>query len=172
MVVGKKKRLRLCGATARNGTVLVPPRKHRTQIVFDTNVLVGFYLSRSPASANQQAFRLWRDQRRIQLIISDEVLQEYLEVLARLRIPLPLIERLEERLTRRSTVTRVRLGSRPKVSRDPDDNVIIATARSGKAEFVVTNDRDLLEILASEQARLRLRIVTPREFIAIIKAGG
>jgi uncharacterized protein len=165
-------RLILCGAIALTGTVLVPPRKLRIPVVFDTNVLVGFYLSRSPASATQQSFRLWRDQRRIQLIVSDEVLQEYLEVLARLAIPSPLIKRLEERLTGRSTVTHVRLGSRPNVSRDPDDNVMIATARSGKAQFVVTSDRDLLEILPAEQARLRLEVVTPQAFVAIMRAAG
>lgn len=150
----------------------MPPRKRRIPVVFDTNVLVGFYLSRSPTSANQQAFRLWRDQRRIQLIISDDVLREYLEVLARLTIPAPLIARLEERLIRRTTVTHVSLGSRPNVSRDPDDNVMIATARSGKARFVVTNDRDLLEIHPAEQAKLRLKIVTPQEFVVIVRAGG
>jgi predicted nucleic acid-binding protein len=80
------------------------------------------------------------------------VLREYLEVLARLMLLSPLIKRLEERLIRRTTVTHVRLGSRPNVSRDPDDNIMIATARSGKAQFVVTNDRDLLEILPAEQA--------------------
>lgn len=149
----------------------MPPRKQRIPVVFDTNVLVGFYLSRSTASANQQVLRLWRDHRRIQLILSDEVLREYLEVLARLAIPAPLVRRLEERLIRRSTVTRVSLGSRPNVSRDPDDNLMIATARSGKARFVVTNDRDLLEIPITEQARLRLKIVTPQAFVAMVRAG-
>lgn len=148
----------------------MPPRKRRIPVVFDTNVLVGFYLSHSPTSANQQAFRLWRDQRRIQLIISDDVLREYLEVLARLTIPAPLITRLEERLAQRTTVTHVSLGSRPKVSRDPDDNLMIATARSGKARFIVTNDRDLLEIPAAVQAKLRLKVVTPQELVAILGA--
>lgn len=150
----------------------MPPRKLRIPVVFDTNVLVGFYLSRSPKSANQQAFRLWRDQRRVQLILSDDVLREYLEVLARLTVPTPLITLLEDRLSRRSTVTHVSLGSRPKVSRDPDDNVMIATARSGKARFIVTNDRDLLEIPTAEQARLRLQVVTPQAFVAIVREGG
>lgn len=146
----------------------MPPRKRRIPVVFDTNVLVGFYLSRSPTSANQQAFRLWRDQRRIQLIVSDDVLREYLEVLTRLTIPASLITRLEERLMQRSTVTHVSLGSHPNVSRDPDDNVMIATARSGKARFIVTNDRDLLEIPVVEQAKLRLKVVTAQEFVAIL----
>lgn len=150
----------------------MPPRKRRIPVVFDTNVIVGFYLSRAPGSANQQAFRLWRDQRKLQLIVSDEIVREYLEVLTRLGVSEPLVIRLEKRLERRTTVTNVRLGSRPKVSRDPDDNLMIATARSGKARFLVTNDRDLLDITAQEQARLRLEIVTPNEFLARIRRKG
>ena len=147
----------------------MPPRKRRIPVVFDTNVVVGFYLSRNPRSANQQAFRLWRDQRTLQLIVSDEVLQEYLEVLSRLAVPEPLVKRLEERFARRKTVTHVSLGSRPKLSRDPDDNMMIATARSGKARFLVTNDHDLLDISASEQARMRLAIVTPNELLVRLR---
>jgi len=150
----------------------VPPRKRRIPVVFDTNVIVGFYLSRAPGSANQQAFRLWRDQRKLQLVVSDEILREYLEVLTRLGVSEPLVIRLEKRFARRKTVTNVRLGSRPKVSRDPDDNLMIATARSGKARFLVTNDQDLLDITAQEQARLRLEIVTPNELLARIRRKG
>ena len=62
----------------------MPPRKRRIPVVFDTNVIIGFYLSRNSRSANQQVFRLWRDQRTLQLIVSDEMIQEYLEVLSRL----------------------------------------------------------------------------------------
>ena len=150
----------------------MPPRKRRIPVVFDTNVIVGFYLSRAPGSANQQAFRLWRDQRKLQLVVSDEILREYLEVLTRLGVSEPLVIRLEKRFARRKTVTNVRLGSRPKVSRDPDDNLMIATARSGKARFLVTNDQDLLDITAQEQARLRLEIVTPNELLARIRRKG
>lgn len=149
----------------------MPSRKRRIPVVFDTNVIVGFYLSRNRSSANQQAFRLWRDQRQLQLIVSDDVVREYLEVLLRLNVPEVLIRRLEERFARRITVTHVSLGSRPKLSRDPDDNVMIATARSGKAKFLITNDRDLLDISASEQARLRLTIISPAELLARIRSG-
>jgi predicted nucleic acid-binding protein len=49
---------------------------------------------------------------------------------------------------------------------------MIATARSGKARFIVTNDRDLLEIPTAEEARLRLQVVTPQAFVAIVREGG
>ena len=150
----------------------MPPRKRRIPVVFDTNVIVGFYLSHNPSSANQQVFRLWRDQRTLQLIVSEEVLREYLEVLSRLAVPEPLVKRLEERFARRKTVTHVSLGSRPKLSRDPDDNMLIATARSGKARFLVTNDHDLLDISASEQAKMRLAIITPNELLVRVRDEG
>ena len=148
----------------------MPPRKRRIPVVFDTNVIVGFYLSRTPGSANQQAFRLWRYERQLQLIVSDDVVREYLEILLRLGVPEALVKRLEKRFANRVTVTHVSLGLRPKLSRDPDDNVMIATARSGKATFLVTNDHDLLEISTRDQARLRLEIVTPAELLARIRA--
>jgi predicted nucleic acid-binding protein len=47
--------------------------------------------------------------------------------------------------------------------------MIIATARSGKARFVVTNDYDLLDISAMNQARMRLAIVTPSELLVRIR---
>jgi predicted nucleic acid-binding protein len=50
--------------------------------------------------------------------------------------------------------------------------MMIATARSGKAKFLVTNDHDLLDIPASEQARLRLAIVTPNELLVRIRDEG
>lgn len=150
----------------------MPPRKRRIPVVFDTNVVVGFYLSRNPKSATQQAFRLWRDQRKLQLIVSDEVLSEYLEVLSRLAVPEPLVKKLEERFASRKTVTHIRLGPRPKLSRDPDDDLIIATARAGKARFLVTNDNDLLDISTFEQARMRLAIVRPDELLVRIRDEG
>jgi uncharacterized protein len=48
----------------------------------------------------------------------------------------------------------------PRVARDPDDNEVLAAARSGDAEFIVTGDHDLL-VLGGYDGR---RILTPRQF--------
>jgi len=137
----------------------VPPRKERIAVVLDTNVLVGYYLSRSPQSANARVVRLWRDQRRLQLIVSDEVVAEYLEVLQRLHVEEPRLKRFAERVQRRETVTLIRLGSRFASSRDPDDNVMLATAVTGKAKFLITNDRDLLDLPEKQRQRFKFEIV-------------
>jgi predicted nucleic acid-binding protein len=110
----------------------VPPRKERVPVVVDTNIIIGYYLSHSSRSANARIFQLWRDQRRLQLIVSREVVEEYLEVLARVGISQLRIDRFEERLKRRETVTYINLGGRPIESRDPDDNIMLAAALGGK----------------------------------------
>lgn len=147
----------------------MPPRKERVPVVLDTNVVLGFYLSRNPGSPNRQVFRLWRDQRKLQLILSSELTNEYIEVLGRLNVAPERIARLAERLKLRNTVTLVSLGARPKASRDPEDNFLLATAVGGKASFLVTNDRDLLDIPAVQRRRFKFEILTPRQLLAQIE---
>lgn len=48
----------------------------------------------------------------------------------------------------------------PQVARDPDDNEVLAAARSGDAELVVTGDHDLLALAEYKGTR----IITPRQF--------
>lgn len=49
----------------------------------------------------------------------------------------------------------------PQVSRDPDDDLIVATAVVGNADLLVTGDSDLLCLGEHEG----IRIVTPRQFL-------
>lgn len=51
------------------------------------------------------------------------------------------------------------------VATHPEDDLILATAVSGQADFLVTGDRHLLA-LGSYQ---RVQIVTPRDFLAILE---
>jgi putative PIN family toxin of toxin-antitoxin system len=139
-------------------------------VVLDTNVIIGYYLSRRPQSANSRVFRLWRDERKLQLIVSRAVVDEYLEVLARLNVAERQIKLLVERFAKRSTVTHAKLGTQPRISRDPEDNPILATAMAGKVKFLVTNDRDLLDISAAEKQRFKFEIVTPAELLARLKS--
>ena len=36
---------------------------------------------------------------------------------------------------------------------------------AAKAQFLITNDRDLLEIAEADKRRLKFRIVTPEQFL-------
>jgi len=139
-------------------------------VVLDTNVIIAFHLSTNPQSANVKVYRLWRNERRLQLIVSDETISEYLEILLRLGVSAERIKLLKERFERRQTVTHVKLGGRPTVSRDPDDNLVLATALAGKAKFLITNDRDLLDMPASAKRKFKFAIVTPSAFLTAFEA--
>jgi putative PIN family toxin of toxin-antitoxin system len=148
----------------------VSPRKDRIAVVLDTNILVAYYLSKKKDSASSKAFLLWRTRRSLQLVVSDEVVTEYLEVLQRLGVPEVRIKRLEERIRSRQTVSHTKLGPHPTESRDPDDNLILATAVAGKAEYVVTNDRDLLDIPDSARKKFRFSIISPGQLLTELEA--
>lgn len=144
----------------------MPPRKARIPVVFDTNVIIGYYLSKVAKSAGARIFRLWRYERKLQLIVSDEVVAEYFEILARTGVAEPRVAHFKDQLREASIVTHVNLGPRYNISRDPDDNVLLATAQAGNAEYLITNDYDLLDISARDKKRFRFAILKPAEFLA------
>jgi len=45
--------------------------------------------------------------------------------------------------------------------RDPDDEVVLASALSAEAEILITGDKDLLDIAGEVES---LRVMTPRAF--------
>ncbi|MGI8545483.1 MAG: putative toxin-antitoxin system toxin component, PIN family [Aridibacter sp.] len=62
-------------------------------------------------------------------------------------------------------MTRVNLGKRFYPSRDSKDNMFIDTAHIGKAKFVVSKDKDLLNIPKENLKGFRFEVVTPFEFL-------
>lgn len=146
----------------------MPPRKKRIAVVFDTNVLISFYLSRNSKSAVSKIIRLWRNERKLQMIVSSEVIAEYLEILDRIGISEKRIGKLNEILDTFGIVSKFSLGKIPTESRDVDDNLVLATALVGKAQFLITNDRDLLDISETYKKKFKFRIVSPTEFLNAI----
>ena len=55
-------------------------RKHRIPVVVDTNVFVRSFKARSKLSPNWKVIRLWLIERKLQLIVSHDVVAEYLEI--------------------------------------------------------------------------------------------
>jgi len=102
------------------------------------------------------------------MIVSDEVVAEYLEILERVGIDQKRIEKLKEILESFGIVSKVSLGKIPTESRDVDDNLVLATALIGKVDFLITNDKDLLDIAEADKKKFKFRIVTPIEFLKAI----
>lgn len=144
-------------------------RKERVRVVLDTHVIVSALLSTSRQSVNQQVVRLWL-QRQLQLIVSEEVAAEYVELIERVAISPPRAEAFRQRLRRQDIITHVRLGARYRESRDPEDDIMLATAAVGKARFLITNDRDLLDISATQLRKFTFVILRLQEFLAQMEA--
>lgn len=114
------------------------------RVVLDTNTLISALLFSGTAS---RLVPLWQS-RRITVLLSRAILQEYLRVLTYPKFRLSdqevrgLIE--EELLPFVETVrVRKRLAV---VRRDPEDNKFLECAVAGRAEHLVTGDQDLLEL--------------------------
>lgn len=144
------------------------PRKARTIVVLDTNVFLRFLLNRNPSSANARVVLLWLIERRLQLVVNPQIHAEYVEVLERKKIDDARIRRFEQWM-QLPTVTHVRNGSSRVLSRDPKDNPYIDAAEVGRAAYIVSNDRHLLDIPAESLRGLRFQIVKPHQFLAALE---
>jgi putative PIN family toxin of toxin-antitoxin system len=145
------------------------PRKDRIAVVFDTNIIVGQLLAKTRRSANARVYDLWLVKRQLQLIVSEPIVSEYLELLERIGIETENIARFHERLLNSPTVTQTNLGKRFNDSRDADDNVMLDTAQAGRAKFLITNDRDLLGISDEAKRKFSFQIVKPLEFLSLLR---
>jgi putative PIN family toxin of toxin-antitoxin system len=125
------------------------------RVVYDTNVLATILSRRDQVLQLQRAVSSGR----ITLVTSSFILQELEAV---------LIEKFK--LTKQGAKVRTRLLARiadvvqptfiDKVVRDPDDDMILATAITGRASYILTLDNDLL-VLKTYKG---ITIETPTDF--------
>jgi uncharacterized protein len=145
-------------------------------VVLDTNTLVRGVLSRSSASGQIVAAC---ESRRIQLLLSKPVLDEY----SRIASSPEIVERasaadtaeVQSFLARlRYLSVRPRLGSiRFRLERDPRDEMFIELAIAGHATHIITHDKDLLSLPnsrtdAGKRFRQRCRGVRVLEALAFV----
>jgi putative PIN family toxin of toxin-antitoxin system len=136
--------------------------------VVDTNTLISGLIS--PLSAPAKIACHWR-QGDFLLLTSPAPLTELRRVLKYPRIADRLGWSGEERtqfVESFETLVLITPGelTLPGVTRDPKDNPVVACAVEGGAGFIVSGDQDLL-VLGTYG---RVRIVTPREFLALLEA--
>jgi putative PIN family toxin of toxin-antitoxin system len=128
------------------------------RVVADTNVIVSAFAS----GGIPKAILLGALAGDFQLFTSDHILEEVARVLTGRKFRWPP-ERLLEALA--ALPARVVDPGPPRLSviRDLDDNRVLECALAARAHYLVTGDRDLLEV----KRYFRTRIVTPREFYSL-----
>jgi putative PIN family toxin of toxin-antitoxin system len=129
------------------------------RVVLDTNVFISSFFGGNPRAI----IDLWKDGS-LTLCLSQEILDEYIEVLRRLGFD--NTQEMEELLKLFATGFHIVFTTRTPevhVAADPDDDKFIACALALKAQYVVSGDKALIDVRRYQG----INIVTPREFLEI-----
>ena len=133
-------------------------------VVFDTNVVVeAIFWPRSMARRALTGLA----KRRFQTVISSSVMEEYAAITAQVRerrFPDTQPSGALAWIAAKSLYVEPAPLSR-KLSRDPDDNLFVATAMAGRAKFLVSQDRDLLVL----EKPFGIAIVTPIQLVRLLR---
>ena len=139
------------------------------RVVIDSNVFVSSVIRRTS--------RLLAEWQRgtFLLLMSPEQQEELEDVLRReeiyARYNIPQEERDELIVLLHVNTLKVPLGQQlPVRVRDPKDEMILATALAGNAEYIITRDEDLLELHQHPNLPAGLRIVGIEDFLAQLRA--
>lgn len=145
------------------------------RVVLDTNILVsGFASFKHPNRAPTRILRYWRAGL-FELCVSDHILAEVEETLHdpyfqnRLRREGIKIKEIMILLQENCTLI-FDLIPVHKVATHPEDDLILATALSAKADYLVTGDGPMLRKVGGSYQRVNL--VTPNDFLQILQKQG
>jgi putative PIN family toxin of toxin-antitoxin system len=131
--------------------------------VLDPNVLVSAAIS--PAGPSRQILTAWTDQR-FELIASSTLLEELADVLARPKfrryISAALVTEFIDGLSQNAVFVKDP-PEPPGISPDPDDDYLIALAQAAGADYIVSGDRDLLDLVDPHPP-----VLTPRQFLDVL----
>lgn len=128
------------------------------RIVLDTNVLIsGIYFSGHPSTILQA----WRSQK-VQLVLSVEILEEYLKVAERLANRHTGIEyeSIIGLIVQNSELVQAPSLPEP-ISEDPDDDKFFACALASNTKTIVSGDSDLLEV----SGYCGIQVLSPKAFV-------
>jgi putative PIN family toxin of toxin-antitoxin system len=130
------------------------------RLVVDTNILVSAALK---PQGLQRTVLILAITRPVTLYVTEAVLEEYQEVLARaeLKIRRGLQQQLLQLIKNRARLVRV---VRPlQVAKDPEDDKFLECADAARADYLVTgNQRHFPKFWK------KTKVITPREFISIV----
>lgn len=123
----------------------------RKKIVVDTNLWISFLISKNPVPIEFLLFS-----KKFDLLFSNHLFEELISVVAREKFQnyfhLEDIFELSQRLLAHSyfveTVSKINL------SRDEKDNFLLNLAIDGKADFLISGDKDLLVLKEIENTKI------------------
>ncbi|MGB1287019.1 MAG: putative toxin-antitoxin system toxin component, PIN family [Aggregatilineales bacterium] len=135
------------------------------RVVLDTNIIISGSLWRGTPSDVLQT--IYRDD--VQAIVSEDMLDELKDVLHRKKFQKPLAratktpdETIAEYLSACEIVEPAIIN--PVIEDDPDDDVVLACAVGGAADYIVSGDPHLLQLKSYQ----RISLVDVHKFLALL----
>jgi putative PIN family toxin of toxin-antitoxin system len=128
------------------------------KVILDTNVFVsGVFFSGPP----YRILEAWRDGK-IQLVMSQEILDEYRRIGKKLAEQFPNVdlEPILDLVTMRAEMFSVR-NLRVPACKDPDDDKFLACALASKCKVIVSGDKNLLRVSGFRG----IKVIRPRNFV-------
>jgi uncharacterized protein len=149
------------------------------RVVFDCNIFLQSLLN--PNSVAAKCFQLVR-QKKVSLFVSKDTMDEVRDVLLRPNILARLPDATEEQIeTFIAEVLQIsilvkQIAQNFYYQRDPKDEIIVNLALACEADFIVSRDKDLLDLMTDVSVEAKefrqksrpLKIVEPLEFLEII----
>lgn len=141
-------------------------RKRRDNVVIDTNVFIAHFLSHRVNSPNRRVIRLWLIERAFKLAIARQIENEYLRMFDEvMEFDDEMLYGWQARFNNKRITETFNIDISLRISRDPNDDMFIAAAIAARAKFLITNDRDLLDISDEAKHKFKFQIVTPAQFL-------
>ena len=141
--------------------------------LLDANLFISFLLSRTPMTSAMGAILAAAAEGRFVLLVTPGITDEIVGKVAErrdlaARISAADLAALFADLAEIAELVPRLVGPLPAVCRDAKDDYLVAQARAGTADYLVSWDRDLLDLRQFG----RLRIVNPPEFLVVLRAAG
>lgn len=127
----------------------------KTKVIIDTNILIsGIFWGGKPYKILEK----WQ-KKEIEVFISVEILEEYIEVINRIGKDKTITEEWRKHIVKNTTLIEVKPSVR--FSRDDSDDKFLWCAIGAKADYLISGDNDLLTL----DNVGKTRILTPSDFL-------
>ncbi len=133
------------------------------RIILDTNVFIsGIFWEGNFCS---QVIDEWR-KGKFELISSADIINELVETLKNFKIQMPkkMIEEWKNLIIKNSIITETS-EKLEVIKEDSEDNKFLEAAVSGRADFIVSQDKHLLKLNDYQ----KIKIIGPKDFLEIVK---
>ena len=117
--------------------------EHRTKVIIDTNIWISYLIGFQLGGLSKLL-----STRKIELVLSEQLLTEIKEVTARKKFRKYFSEQQVDELLKLMDIlgTNYEVTEYPNICRDVKDNFLLGLIRVSQANFLVTGDQDLLEL--------------------------